>query len=400
MINIDNLKLYKSFLTKDENGRYINIYHYYDLQAVCDLYYPNVIFKNQDNIINPLKEKIMSLQIDFENNNIKNLEVKNIYETPLFFFIYNTDNYYHFIYDTLPYLISFFELKKEIKELKLLMSYPNFQKKEFYKFVKEFLEILEITDEDIIIIDKNTLYKEIYFSNSYTHDIDSNLPPREEIYDFYQSIVEKVSQKYKTDKAMPKKIYISRRSWLHGDTSNIGTNYTNRRKLECEDELVEYLNSIGYEEIFTENLSTFEKILLFNNVECVVGAIGGGLCNVLFSKPECKLISLCSPTFLDINNRFKYSFSKIQTIYYTDTFHTEKDFYKKSMRVKCDNIVGEIEEVKKDTLIVAYVDAKVAGWNSNMIYKKIEVKKEDSITLDNGLNSSWNLDLEILKKLF
>ena len=61
------------------------------------------------------------------------------------------DNYFHFVYDTLPYLISFFELKKEIPNLKLLMNYPNFQKNKFYTFVNEFLEILNIMSTDIKI---------------------------------------------------------------------------------------------------------------------------------------------------------------------------------------------------------------------------------------------------------
>jgi len=46
-----------------------------------------------------------------------------------FYFIYNTDNYFHFLYDSLPYLISYFELKKNIPDLKLLMQYPNPPKK-------------------------------------------------------------------------------------------------------------------------------------------------------------------------------------------------------------------------------------------------------------------------------
>ena len=101
----------------------------------------------------------------------------------LFYFIYNTDNYFHFVYDTLPYLISFMEMKKTKPKLKLLMNYPNPNKKEHYRFVSEFLDILGITDNDIKIIDENTEYSSILVSTSYTHDFDSNLPPRNEIYD-------------------------------------------------------------------------------------------------------------------------------------------------------------------------------------------------------------------------
>ena len=49
--------------------------------------------------------------------------------------------------------------------------------------------VLKINKDDIVLIDQSNIYKEIYISTSYTHDIDSNLPPKEEIYSFYQSIV-------------------------------------------------------------------------------------------------------------------------------------------------------------------------------------------------------------------
>ena len=149
---------------------------------------------------------------------------------------------------------------------------PNSQKKDFYPFVREFLELLDINKDDIVLIDQSKIYKEIYISTSYTHDIDSNLPPREEIYSFYQSIVKNTK---KSIESTPKKLYISRRTWLHNDFDNIGTNYTTRRRLVNEDIIVEKLINEGYKEIFTEKLSTIEKIQYFANATHVVGAIGG-----------------------------------------------------------------------------------------------------------------------------
>ena len=42
-----------------------------------------------------------------------------------------------------------------------------------------------------------------------------------------------------------KNIYISRRTWLNSDKSNIGTDYTSRRKMINENELVEQLKVGG-----------------------------------------------------------------------------------------------------------------------------------------------------------
>jgi hypothetical protein len=400
MINdLDSIINQSIFLTEDENGRKINISKLENVRFTGNtLFYPNVLLYSESKIFNPIKEQTMSLKLvdvdnlfEYKNENILNTEYN-----PVFYFIYNTDNYYHFVYDTLPYLISYLNLKDKISDLKLIMNYSNSTMNEFYKFVSEFLDLLGIKESDILIVDKNTEYKNVYISSSYTHGHDSNLPPRKEIYSLYKDIVDIAKNEYKLD--TPKKIYISRRTWLHNDFSNIGTNYTTRRKLVNEDELVDLLTENGYKEVFTENLSTIEKIIIFANADIVVGAIGGGISNVLFSKKETKLISLISPTFLDINNRFRYSLDCVNTIYFDKSKHVEEGPWKKYMRVKSNNIVGEIESVNDNTLTISYTDEVVAGWNSKIEFRKIEVEKSNCIAIDNGLNSAWLVDIEDLKK--
>ena len=399
-INLFNkLDIYKNVFEKDINGREINIYKLKDsLPTGHNLYYPNILLKSTSELILPLLERTMSLRTStiYEKTNMQYnyilLENYKKYYDPVFFFIYNTDNYFHFLYDSLPYLISYLELKKEINNLKLLMQYPNQSKNTFYKFVNEMLELLNINKNDIILVDPNTMYSEIYISTSYTHDIDSNLPPRKEIYDLYKIMVKNVKKKYPY-KETPKKLYISRRTWLHNDFSNIGTNYTSRRKFCNEDEFVAKLLKENYVEIFTEKLSSAEKILYFYNATHVIGAIGGGISNVLFSKPNLYLQAIVSPTFLDVNNRFKYSLEKVNVNYNYNTKHIETDEFKTYMRVITNDkiIVGEIEKITNNKLLVSYTDGSNTGWNSENIYKKIELYKKDVNKLDNGLNSPWEL---------
>jgi capsular polysaccharide biosynthesis protein len=254
----------------------------------------------------------------------------------------------------------------------------------------EFLNILNITNEDIVIANKNTIYESIFISTSYTHDIDSNLPPRKEIYEFYKDIVSSVIN---NDIETPKKIYVSRRTWLHCDYSNIGTNYTTRRKLINENELVEKLIKEGYTEIFTEKLSTIDKILYFSNATHVVGAIGGGISNVLFSPKETILEAIVSPTFLDVNYRFKYSLDCVNVTYNYNTKHIENTEFKTYMRVKTkDNkIIGEIEKINDNKLLISYTEGFNVGWNFNNKYNEIELDINDVIKLDNGLNSPWKI---------
>lgn len=384
------------FLQKDKNNREIYIFDLNNVQFINDLYYPNVLVFSQEElkIYNPIREKIMSLK-NLSNKSTYDGEIqktKNIYENPVFYFIYNTDNYYHFIYDTLPYLISFQHLKQKYSNLKLLMNYPNHQKNSFYKFVDEFLDIIGIKNKDILIVNKDTLYKKVYISSSYTHDIDSNLPPRSEIYSLYNSIVKNIKEKH-TNEQMPSNIYISRRTWMHNDLSNIGTNYTTRRKLINENELVDILQKKGYTEIFTENLSTIEKILLFNNAKNIIAPIGGGVCNALFCNNKANITILVSPTFLDINNRFIYLFKDLNVNYNHQSEHVEKNEFKKYMRVKYGNITGEIEDINNNELLINYTDINVAGWNNQNQYKTISINQKFCQKLDEGLNSEWILDL-------
>ena len=394
-----NYDIYKNIFPIDENNRKIDIYKFEECTITgLNLYYPNLLLNTHNSLILPLLEWTMSLKSGtiYEKHNMTydfvQKNISTVCKIPLFFFVYNTDNYFHFLYDSLPYLISFLELKKEIPDLKLLMQYPNDQKSCFYPFVLEFLNILNINQDDIVIVNDTTQYKELYISTSYTHDIYSNLPPRKEIYDFYQNIVSIVKQNVEIPITTPKKIYVSRRTWLHNDFLNIGTNYTTRRKFVNENELVEQLQKEGYIEVFTEKLTTIEKILYFANATHVVGAIGGGISNVLFSPKSTKLEAIVSPTFLDVNMRFKYSLDCVDVYYNTNTEHVEKTEFKTYMRVKTkDGKVGEIENIYDNKLLISYTDGSNTGWNAQNTYRQIELTIEEVEKLDNGLNSPWYL---------
>jgi hypothetical protein len=195
---------------------------------------------------------------------------------------------------------------------------------------------------------------------------------------------------------LPKKLYVSRRTHLHNDFSNIGTNYTTRRKMTNEDDLVAQLLQAGYTEVFTEKLTTIEKIIYFANATHVVGAIGGGISNVLFSPPTTKLEAIVSPTFLEVNQRFKYSLDCVNVAYNENTEHTEHGQFKRYMRVKSQDgkIIGEIEDINENenTLLVSYTsDASNTGWNAQNKYQQIKLNMKEVEKLDKGLNSAWRL---------
>jgi hypothetical protein len=52
-------------------------------------------------------------------------------------------------------------------------------------------------------------------------------------------------------------------------------------------------------------------LFYFSNATHIIGAIDCGISNVLFSPKNTKLEAIVSPTFLNVNMRFKYSLDNI-----------------------------------------------------------------------------------------
>jgi hypothetical protein len=202
----------------------------------------------------------------------------------------------------------------------------------------------------------------------------------------------------------PKKIYISRRSWVHGDLSNIGTNYTTRRKMINEDELVDILvNKYFFTEIFAENLNTDEKIFIFSNSKIICGSIGGGMANLLFSNKNTKSIVLVTPFFLDINYRFKYSLENTDISYFNNI-----DVYKENNNIPlyCRAIItneksnyynkyGEIIEYNNNKYLINISNNDIAGFNNNMKFNNYWFIESEFKLLDNGLNSPYKININI-----
>jgi capsular polysaccharide biosynthesis protein len=373
-------------------------------------FYPNVLLYSNDSLISPYDEKIMSLNKEsfYEFNKYEiteNIIKNNIIDFPVFFFIYNFDNYYHFLYDTLPYLYTYLELKKNIPQLKILINYPNKNMKILYRFNIELLEKI-IDLKNIIYHDDNNMYKECYISTSLTHGGYSNNPPRKESLILTDIIKNNIKlQNIRKEYMNLKRIYISRRTWINKDKTNIGTDYTTRRKMMNEDEFVDYLNKKQFKEIFAENLNTDEKIYLFTNADIIVGSIGGGMANLLFSDKRIKSIILVTPYFLDVNYRFRYSLEKSDFNYFYD-INTYKKTNKIPLycRVKIlkDNKIGEIINFNKDNnkYLINISDNDIAGFNNIINFKKEYFYETEFILLDNGLNSPYIVDIEKFNKIF
>ena len=313
------------------------------------IHYPQPLIKTEDKLILPTIERFMSLGRGtvYEPEmkwNCTNMNVGKVEMTPVFYFVYNCANYFHWIYDTVPYLYSYFKEKERMPNLKILISPPDGES-DLYPFVYETLALLGITKDDLIFLDKGTIYKTIIIGSSLTHNRMSLDPPHSSVFDIMDSMSGIPST--------AKRIYISRRTWTREKSDNIGTDYTAQRKCMNEDDVVELLQTYGFEEIFCEDLSMAGKIGLFRNAEFVVGPIGGGLANILFCKPETNVISINSPEFFPINERLKHALN-----------HTKIDMF------------NDTEFVDRKTGIITGTNA---------------------LSISGGMNSPWKVDLNKLE---
>lgn len=411
-----NIKLFKNDnikIIKDNDNTERDIC--YSIFENCILsgrntYYPNTLIYSNDNLINPYDEKVMSLNKNsFYDDNKFDINIENINKIlineinyPVFFFIYNFDNYYHFLYDTLPYLYTFLYLKKFIPNIKLLVNYPNKNMNKFYKFNIEFLEKIININDDLLIHNDNNYYNKIYISTSLTHGGYSNNPPRKEIFEIYDKIKNNINlSNISSDYINLDKIYISRRTWINNDKSNIGTDYTTRRKMMNEDELVVKLEENGYKEIFAENLNTDEKIYLFSKAKYICGSIGGGMANLLFSNKETKTIVIVTPYFLEINFRFKYSLENTDINYFYDVnTYLEDNKIPLYCRIEITNQnskyykkYGETVGFENNKYLVNISDNDIAGFNNNIKFNNDWVFVDEFKLLDKGLNSPYIIDI-------
>ena len=337
---------------EDENGRKIEVGYFFKSQFTgLSSHYPQPLIYSHytDKLILPTIEQFMSLGRGTVYEETMHYDgglhsYDRLCNVGVFYFAYNVSNYYHFIYDTLPYLYCYFEEKKRFPDIKLLVSPPE-GKEDLYPFVWDTLGLLGITREDVLFLDNHTLYKLIIVGSSLTHNGLSNTPPHKKVFD----IINRLQGEYDG----PEKVYVSRRTWMHNKTGNLGTNMTEARKCVNEDEVAEYFISRGYEEVFCENLSMKEKVGLFRGAKEVAGPIGGGMVNTIFSKPSTKVISINSPTFFDINTRFEYSMCHTDLHHFNDT-----EF-----------------------------DGDAEGW----------VEGQGALSISGGLNSPWKVNLNTLK---
>ena len=410
--SLRNFAKYGNNLSTPDSSRKIGLLGFQDILFTGrNTHYPNLLLQGSEGLINPYDERVMSLKRDsFYDGNLFEGKLsiqENTVEAPVFFFAYNVDNYFHFLYDTLPYLYYYLQLRAQYPNCKLLMATSHPTKASLPLFVQETLDLLDC--KDILFIQPNTLYSRVYVGLSMTHGGQSNDPPHPFANTVWQSLVEKATYLVGSSIQPIEKVYISRRSWLSKHPENIGTNYTTRRKCVNEDELVAFLQEKGYQELFCEDLSMAEKIFLFAGAKEIVGVIGGGMSNAVFCKKETRVHCLVTPCFLEINARFEHSMNPENLVLYRDccplaSFEGKYSLYVRAKILDTESPyfgkVGEICASEPGRVQLQVSRDGVAGFSQDFAFDSVWIEDSKVDPLDAGLNSPYMCILDRFKHSF
>jgi capsular polysaccharide biosynthesis protein len=80
----------------------------------------------------------------------------------------------------------------------------------------------------------------------------------------------------------------------------ISRSKTNRRRVLNETEVISILEPLGFEVVFSEEITFKEQINLFCNAEVIVAPHGAGLSNLVFCQKKTRILELFSPNYVNV----------------------------------------------------------------------------------------------------
>ena len=132
------------------------------------------------------------------------------------------------------------------------------------------------------------MYDTVYFGDTLNQDHKgTRQTPADRQYELIAQLIE--ISKQRATAPQYDAVYLSRRA--HANPMNnrkdvIGEDNTVKRGLTNEDDVVEVLQNLGYTEVFGENYSLAEKIVLFNGMKKYISTAGAGVTNILWTMPN------------------------------------------------------------------------------------------------------------------
>ena len=208
-------------------------------------------------------------------------------------------NYYHLLLDGVGALTHYMRLREQYPDIVLLVNCtprPKGGVVHHPPFVAELLDLLDIRWE---YTDEQCEYARVLYGAPLGILNGKRCRPPVEQYDLLRTLIRRAHDR--APSAPISQVYISRRAHanpLRNRKSVIGEDNTVRRGLVNEDSVVEILQDLGYTEVFGENLSLAEKIVLFHNMDKYISTAGAGVANLLWTMPRsCSVGGIHTPGF-------------------------------------------------------------------------------------------------------
>ena len=176
------------------------------------------------------------------------------------------NNYFHFTIDLLQKLGFAKECGYSLNEFDNILI-----NKLSFKFQKELLQLFNVPFEKIIETELNSNFncEEVIVPSHSPHNYFGYLFLKKNI----------LSDTSPQNLNFPKRIYISRKN-------------ASGRRIVNEEELLTFLAPLNFETIYLENLSVFEQVELFKNIEIVITPHGAGTTNIIYSNSDAALIEI------------------------------------------------------------------------------------------------------------
>jgi hypothetical protein len=196
-------------------------------------------------------------------------------------------NYYHTLLDGVGALTHYIRLREVYPDIVLLVNCTPRPKGGVVRhppFVTELLDLLDIRWE---YTDETAVYERVLYGAPLGILNGKRCRPPVEQYELLRTLIGVAHDR--APSAPGRQVYISRRAHANpvgNRKSVIGEDNTVRRGLVNEDSVVEILQDIGYTEVFGENLTLAEKIVLFHNMDRYISTAGAGVANLLWTMPR------------------------------------------------------------------------------------------------------------------
>lgn len=182
--------------------------------------------------------------------------------------------YYHWMIDVLPRIIL-------LKKANLFDSIDYFFFNTIkYPFQIETLSLLGIDKQKIISLDNlwdsHYLVENLYFP-SFTSKLNESS----------QYSIDAIKSCFNIPPVLVKRrLFLSRKK-------------AKNRKLLQEKEILSYLEAYKFELFYPEDHTVSEQAVAFNQAEIIVGPHGSGFTNIVFCKPDTKVVDICAPEWIN-----------------------------------------------------------------------------------------------------